>query len=62
MAKDNRVRMPSSMGGLASYYEDYKSRLGIPPTYVIIGIVIVIFVLISMHAFGSQWLNGMAIP
>ena len=36
--------MPSSGGGLMRYFDDYKSKIQIKPTYVIVLVVIVIIV------------------
>ncbi|MBS3167638.1 preprotein translocase subunit Sec61beta [Candidatus Woesearchaeota archaeon] len=43
MAKE-KIQMPSSGGGLVRYFDDYKGKLEIPPTYVV-GVIVVIIVL-----------------
>jgi len=46
---DDKIRMPSSGGGLVRYFDDYKSKIEISPL-VIIGIIIVIAVVeIMLH-------------
>lgn len=55
MAKDNRIRMPSSGGGLIRYYDEYKSKIQINPWYVvtaIAAIVVFIFILHRMKPLG----------
>ncbi|MBN2567055.1 preprotein translocase subunit Sec61beta [Candidatus Woesearchaeota archaeon] len=57
MARDNRIQMPSGMGGLVRYFDDYKSRFEIKPGHVIILAVVIMIVLILLHAQGGAWLN-----
>ena len=39
---NDRVSMPQSGGGLMRYFDDYKSRIQINKTWVIVAIVLVI--------------------
>jgi len=39
---DERIRLPSSGGGLLSYYEEYHSRFAFKPGYVLLFIALVI--------------------
>jgi len=48
MAED-KIRMPSEMGGLVRYFDDYKSKIEFGPHVVIIAIVLVIIVEIFLH-------------
>ncbi len=41
---DDRIQMPSSGGGIIRYFDDYKSKIEIPPK-VVVGIIVVITVL-----------------
>ncbi len=49
MAKDNKLRMPSSGGGLIRYYDEYKSRLQINPWYVITAIIVIAILILVLH-------------
>ncbi|MFH1637338.1 MAG: preprotein translocase subunit Sec61beta [Candidatus Woesearchaeota archaeon] len=49
MAKDNKIRMPQSGGGLIRYYDEYKSKLQINPWYVVVAIVVVVVFLFILH-------------
>jgi len=40
----NKITMPSSGGGLMRYFDDYKSKVQIKPSYVMVLVVIVIIV------------------
>jgi len=53
MAKDNKVRMPSSMGGLVSYHDAYKSKVHFKPGHIIILILVVIALEILLHIYGG---------
>ena len=46
MAKD-RIRMPSSGGGLVRYFDEYRTKFEIKPQTVI-GMIVVIIILISV--------------
>lgn len=54
---DNKIRMPSSMGGLVSYTSDYDSKVIFKPAYVIVFCIIVIIIAIVLHMFGSSFLG-----
>ena len=41
MAQD-KVSIPSGMGGLVRYFDDYKSKIEFKPEHVVIAIVLVI--------------------
>lgn len=42
---DDRIRMPSSGGGIMRYYDEYKSKIEIEPAYVLIAIAAVVVLL-----------------
>jgi len=46
---DERIRMPSSGGGIIRYYEEYKSKVEIQPTYIIAAVIAVIVLIIVLH-------------
>ncbi|MFH1328748.1 MAG: preprotein translocase subunit Sec61beta [Candidatus Bathyarchaeota archaeon] len=49
MAKQNRISMPQTGGGLVRYFDDYKSKFEIKPMYVVVLIVAVIVLLAVLH-------------
>jgi len=53
--KDNKVRMPSGMGGLVRYFDDYKSKIEFKPQHVIILVIIVLIIEIILHLYGYSW-------
>jgi preprotein translocase subunit Sec61beta len=49
---DNRISMPSTGGGLMRYNEEYKSKLMLKPTHVVLLIILIIaFVIILKIGF-----------
>lgn len=53
MAKnDDRVSMPSGMGGLVRYFDEYKSKVKFSPEQVIIAAGVIIAGLIILHVVG----------
>ncbi len=47
--KDNKVHMPSSMGGLMRYFDDYKSKLELKPGHIVLLAIIVVIIEIVLH-------------
>ncbi len=56
MAND-KVSMPSGMGGLVRYFDEYKSKLTFNPGMIIVLCVIVIIIMIVLHLFGNKLLG-----
>jgi len=50
MAKDNKISMPSSGGGLIRYFDEYKSKFEVKPAYVVAFIVLIAVIWIWLHA------------
>ena len=45
--------MPSSMGGLVRYFDEYRSRYQIKPMVVIVMVIIVILIITLLHLVGD---------
>jgi preprotein translocase subunit Sec61beta len=56
MAQD-KVSMPSGMGGLVRYFDEYKSKFELKPGHIIIFIILVIIIEILLHWQGSSLLG-----
>ena len=52
MSKSNKINIPSSMGGIVRYYDEFKSKIELTPVTVVIMIVVVILVEIFLHMRG----------
>jgi preprotein translocase subunit Sec61beta len=53
MAKEKSY-LPSSMGGIVRYFDEYKSKFEITPGVVVIACVVVIVLLILLQIFGKS--------
>ena len=49
MAED-KIGMPSSMGGLVRYFDEYQSKIQLKPVYVVLIIVLVAVVMIGARS------------
>jgi len=57
MAKQDKVNLPSGMGGLTRYFDDYSSNIELKPGHVIILAVIIMAIIIFLHLQGSSLLG-----
>ena len=46
---DDRVNIPSGMGGLVRYFDDYQSKLKFRPEYVVVFIILIIIIEFLLH-------------
>jgi len=46
---DDKIRLPSSGGGLVRYFEDYKSKIEFKPHYVLAFIILVIVIELVLY-------------
>ena len=46
MAHDDKISMPSGMGGLMRYFDEYKSKIQMKPAYVVALVAAFIFLVI----------------
>jgi len=51
----NKVSMPSGMGGLVRYFDEYKSKIEFKPGHIIVLCIIVIIIMIILHSYGTAW-------
>jgi preprotein translocase subunit Sec61beta len=56
MSQD-KISMPSGMGGLVRYFDEYKSKIEFKPGHIIILCVIVIIIMIILYTYGNRWLG-----
>lgn len=57
MAKQNKVNLPSGMGGLTRYFDDYTSNVELKPGHVVILSIIVMVLVIILHMQGYALLG-----
>ncbi len=53
----DKIQMPSGMGGLVRYFDEYKSKITLKPGHVIVLCIIVIIIMIILHAYGKALLG-----
>ena len=56
MAND-RISMPSGMGGLVRYFDEYKSKVKFKPGHIIVLSVVVIIIMIILYTYGNKLLG-----
>lgn len=54
---DNKISMPSGMGGLVRYFDETKSKLTIKPGHVVILCIVVMAIVLLLHAYGKSILG-----
>ena len=54
---DNKIRMPSGLGGLVRYFDEFKSKVSFNPGHVIILALAVIIIIINLHVYGRAVLG-----
>jgi preprotein translocase subunit Sec61beta len=57
MGRNDKVSMPSGMGGLVRYFDEYKSALRIKPGYIIVLVIVIIIIEIILHSQGFGFLG-----
>ena len=57
MARDNKINLPSSGGGLIRYFDEYRSKISFKPGHIIVLVVIIIIIEIILHTWGYGFLG-----
>ena len=47
-----KMQMPSGMGGLVRYFDEYKSKLEFKPGHIIVLAIAVIVLMVLLYTFG----------
>ena len=50
----DKIQMPSGMGGLVRYFDEYKSKLTFKPGHVVVLCAVVIIIMLILHAYGNS--------
>ncbi len=56
MAKD-KINLPSGMGGLTRYFDDYTSKVELKPGHVIILAIVITVIIILLHMQANSFLG-----
>jgi preprotein translocase subunit Sec61beta len=54
---NNKISMPSGMGGLVRYFDEYKSKLEFQPGHIIVLCVAVIIIMMLLYVYGNSLLG-----
>ena len=57
MARDNKVRMPSSGAGITTFYDGVSSAIQLKPAHVVVLIVLVIIIEAFLYTQGYSLLG-----
>lgn len=49
MGRDNKISMPSGIGGLTRYFDEYRSKITIKPGIVVVLCIIVVVILLFLQ-------------
>ena len=49
--------MPSGMGGLVRYFDEYKSKIKFKPGHIIIFTVVIMVIMIFLYTYGNTLLG-----
>ena len=56
MAQD-KISMPSGMGGLVRYFDEYQSKIKFKPGHIIVLCVVVIVIMLFLYSYGNRLLG-----
>ena len=56
MAQD-KISMPSGMGGLVRYFDEYQSKIKFKPGHIIVLCVVIIVIMIFLYSYGNRLLG-----
>ena len=53
----DKISMPSGMGGLVRYFDEYRSKIEFKPGHIVVICIIIIVIMMALHAWGGRWLG-----
>ncbi|MBS3126004.1 preprotein translocase subunit Sec61beta [Candidatus Woesearchaeota archaeon] len=56
MAQD-KISMPSGMGGLVRYFDEYKSKITFQPGHIIVMAIVLIIIMLLLYTYGHRMLG-----
>ena len=56
MAQD-KISMPSGIGGLVRYFDEYNSKIKFKPGHIIVLCIFVIVIMVFLYAYGNKMLG-----
>jgi preprotein translocase subunit Sec61beta len=55
MARDNKVRMPSSNAGITQYWDEVKTKFTLRPEYVVVMAILIIILELLLQTYGHNF-------
>ncbi len=52
---ENKIQMPSGMGGLIRYSDQATSKIQFRPGLIIVFIILIILIEVLLHTYGQAW-------
>ena len=56
MAQD-KITMPSGMGGLVRYFDEYQSKIRFKPGHIVVLCIVVIVIMLFLYSYGNSLLG-----
>lgn len=53
----DKISMPSGMGGLVRYFDEYQSKIKFKPGHIIVLSVVVIVIMLFLYSYGNRLLG-----
>jgi preprotein translocase subunit Sec61beta len=53
----DKIQMPSGMGGLVRYFDEYRSKIEFKPGHIVVICIVIIIVMLLLHLWGGNFLG-----
>lgn len=57
MSRDNKISMPSGIGGIVRYFDEEKTKFRFKPQVVVIAAIVLMLLMILLHSEGKALLG-----
>ena len=53
----DKIQMPSGMGGLVRYFDEYRSKIEFKPGHIVVMCIVIIIIMLLLHMWGGKFLT-----
>ena len=53
----DKIQMPSGMGGLVRYFDEYRSKIEFKPGHIVVICIVIIIIMLLLHMWGGKFLG-----
>jgi|TARA_B100000315_G_C14029487_1_gene342541 preprotein translocase subunit Sec61beta len=53
----DKIQMPSGMGGLVRYFDEYRSKIEFKPGHIVVICIVIIIIMLLLHMWGGRFLG-----